>query len=128
MRAYTAATAAVALHVHPKWVDNVLSHHTVRGVTQSRQGIARSLTEEAVSVLEIALRLSKAFGIPIGQGLEIAQSLITERSASSECKGDNCTLTVDTPAIRRYVAARLADAVEYAPIPRRGRPRSRPSR
>lgn len=120
MRAYTVATAAVALHVNPKWVDNILSHHTVRGVTQSRQGIARSLTEEAVSVLEIALRLSKAFGIPIGQGLEIAQSLVVD----GECRGDSCALTVDASAIRRHVAARLADAVEYAPTPRRGRPRS----
>ena len=120
MRAYTVATVAVALHVNPKWVDNVLSHHIVRGVTQSRQGIARSLTEEAVSVLEIALRLSKAFGIPIGQGLEIAQSLIVD----GECRDDSCALTVDASAIRRHVAARLADAVEYAPIPRRGRPRS----
>lgn len=124
MRAYTVATVAVALHVNPKWVDNVLSHHTVRGVTQSRQGIARSLTEEAASVLEIALRLSRAFGIPIAQGLEIAHSLIID----GECKGDSCTLTVDASAIRRHVAARLADAVEYAPIPRRGRPRSRSSR
>ena len=126
MRAYTVATAAVALRVNQKWVDNVLSHHSVRGVTQSRQGIARSLTEEAVSVLEIALRLSKAFGIPIPHGLEIGQSLIAHGTASPECPGDDCTLSVDASAIRRHVAARLADAVEYAPIPRRGRPRFSP--
>jgi hypothetical protein len=124
VRAYTVATAAVALRVNPKWVDNVLSHHTVRGVTQSRQGIARSLTEEAVSVLEIALRLSKAFGIPIPHGLEIGQSFITDGTTSPEYAGDGCVLSVDASAIRRHVAARLADAVEYAPIPRRGRPRS----
>jgi hypothetical protein len=125
VRAYTVATVAVALRVSPKWVDNVLSHHTVRGVSQSRQGIARSLTEEAVSVLETALRLSKAFGIPVAQGLEIAQSLIASGTTNPQCAGDHCTLTVDAAAVRRHVAARLTDAVEYAPVPRRGRPRTR---
>lgn len=124
MRAYTVATVAVALRVSQKWVDNVLSHHSVRGVTQSRQGIARSLTEEAVTVLEIALRLSKALGIPIPLALEIGQALIADKSASPNYQGDHCTLSVDASAIRRHVAARLADAVEYTPTPRRGRPRS----
>ena len=123
MRAYTVATAAVALRVNPKWIDNVLSHHTVKGVTQSRQGIARRLTEEAVSVLEIALQLSRAFGVPIAQGLEISQSMIAAGTTDPHCAGDHCLLTVDAAGVRRHVAARLADAVEYAPIPRRGRPR-----
>ena len=125
MRAYTVATVAVALRVSPKWVDNILSHHNVRGVTQSRQGIARSLTEEAVSVLEIALRLSKAFGIPVAQGLEIAQSVIASGAANPEQTDGLCTLTVDAAAVRRHVAARLVDAVEYATNPRRGRPRAK---
>src|SRR5687768_5622247 len=74
MRAYTVATAAVALGVRTKWVDNVLSHRSVPGVSQSRQGVTRRLTVEAVSVLEIALRLTRGFGIPLNRSLDLAVS------------------------------------------------------
>ena len=123
MRAYTVATVAVALEVPAKWVDNVLSHHAVSGVSQSKQGIARRLTVEAVTVLEIALRLSRTFGIPTTAALRIAQSLAVSGAGAPSFGEGHCILTVDAAAVRTHVAARLADAVEFAPLPRRGRPR-----
>ena len=122
MRAYTVATAAVALGVGAKWVDNVLSHHAIPGVTQSRQGIARRLTGEAVSVLEIALRLTRLFGIPLRRALDLAARL-TDRSSGNVNAVDGCELRVDVAAVRSQIEARLREAVEYAPAPRRGRPR-----
>ena len=121
MRAYTVATAAVALNVDAKWVDNVLSHHAVAGVSQSRQGIARRLTAEAVCVLELALRLTRGFGIPVRSALGISQTLLEGGAASVAI--DDCDLRVDGGAIRASIAVRLAEAVEIAPVPRRGRPR-----
>ena len=123
MRAYTVATVAVALDVPAKWVDNVLSHHTIPGVDRARQGIARRLTIEAVTVLEIALRLSRTFGMPVAAALHIAQSITGSKALTPTFGEGDCSLTVDTAAVRAHVAARLADAVEFAPLPRRGRPR-----
>lgn len=123
MRAYTVATAAVALRVSNKWVDNVLSRYSLHGVTQSRQGIARRLTVEAVIVLEIALRLGRSLEIPLATSLRIARALAAHGRAGDEFPGTLIHLTVDLEAVRATVAARLADAVESTPVPRRGRPR-----
>lgn len=123
MRAYTVATAAVALGVQPKWVDNVLSHHAIPGVTQIRQGIARRLTREAVGVLEVALRLTREFGIPLRHALQMAASLQPGRDGMSRYQAGAFEMTVDTAAIGSEVDRRLAEAVEFTPTPRRGRPR-----
>jgi hypothetical protein len=121
MRGYTVATVAVALGVGHKWVDNVLSHHAIPGVTQSRQGVARRLTGEAVSVLEISLRLSRGFGIPLRRSLDLAAMLVSGPESLAIMEG--CELRVNLAAVRSDVGSRLRDAVEYAPVPRRGRPR-----
>jgi hypothetical protein len=122
MRAYTVATAAVALGVRAKWVDNVLSHHSVPGVFQSHQGVTRRLTAEAVSVLEIALRLTRGFGIPLNRSLDLAVAAVSRGSpVSREVHG--CEIRIDALAIRSELDHRLAEAVEFVPVPRRGRPR-----
>jgi hypothetical protein len=120
MRAYTVATVAVALGVGTKWIDNVLSHHAIPGVTQSRQGVARRLNGEAVAVLEIVLRLTRGFGIPLRRALDLATDLTGSTEIAKPV--DACELRVDLSAVRSEVALRLRDAVEYAPAPRRGRP------
>ena len=124
MRAYTVATVAVALGVGAKWVDNVLSHHTLPGVTQSRQGVARRLTVEAVGVLEIALRLTRAFGIPVRRALDLAAGLVMDTPRIPK-EFDGLEIRVNVSAIHSELAVRLSEAVEFVPTPRRGRPRSR---
>ncbi len=122
MRGYTVATVAVALGVTAKWVDNALSHHRITGVVQSRQGVARRLTVEAVTVLEIALRLMRALHIPAATALHIAQELSRHGPAYAR---EGCEITLDVNAVRSIVTRRLAEAVEYTPVPRRGRPPGR---
>jgi hypothetical protein len=123
MRGYTVATAAVALRVGAKWVDNTLSHYRIPGVRQSRQGIARRLTAESVLVLEIALRLTRTLGIPLHAALEISTLLVND--STSTYSADGCVLRVDVDEIRLATERRLAEAVEFAPAPRRGRPPAR---
>ena len=120
MRGYTVATAAVALRVSAKWVDNTLSHYRVAGVHQSRQGIARRLTAESVLVLEIALRLVRLLQIPLRSALVISRSVTADEA--STYAADECRLRIDVESIRATVDRRLAEAVEFAPAPRRGRP------
>ena len=122
MRAYTVATVAVALGVGTKWVDNVLSHHGLPGSTRGRQGRARRLSAEAVSVLETALRLTRGFGIPVRHAMGIASVLLSRESGVARYQADACEISIDTAAIRSHVARRLEEAVEFTPIPRRGRP------
>ena len=123
MRAYTVATVAVALGVGAKWIDNILSHHAIPGVTQSRQGVARRLTGEAVSVLEITLRLTRTFGIPVRKALDVAADLVRHPERPKEAEG--LEIRIDVDSVRAQLDVRLAEAVEFSPVPRRGRPRSR---
>jgi len=123
MRGYTVTTVAVTLRMPPKWVDNVLSHYRVSGVSQARQGIARRITPQAVVILEIALRLSRSLVTPIQQALEIAANL--SRIGGPEARivlSPVAELVVNVAAIEAETMLRLADAVEVAPVPRRGRP------
>lgn len=123
MRAYTVATTAVALEIPRKWIDNTLSHFTVPGVTQSKQGVARRLNPRAVLTLAISLRLIRDLGLPLQAALDFGNRL-------AEIGGPEARLTIaadislqmNVLALARDIDSRLAHAVEVAPIPRRGRP------
>src|SRR6266513_3170231 len=93
-RAYTVATAAVALGVPTKWIDNALSHHKVAGITQQRQGIPRRLT--------------------------IARDLVV--GAGSLQTSNAIIIKIDLQSLKDRLLSRLEHAVEVAPLPRRGRP------
>ena len=123
MRAYTVATVAVALRVPPKWVDNTLSHHAIPGASKARQGIARRLAPEAVVVLAIALSLSRSLTVSAGKAISIARELFRVGGTGATYDlGDGGELRLDVAAIESRVMDRLAEAVEIAPRPRRGRP------
>jgi hypothetical protein len=95
-------------------------------VTQARQGVRRKLTPQAVATLEIALRLIRRLGMPAGQALRVSSELMSGVTRDSPVAGydisPGITLTIDSARLIEDVAARLADAVEIAPLPRRGRP------
>ena len=119
-RAYTAATAAVALGVPTKWIDNALSHHKVAGVTQQRQGIPRRLTIDGLLVLSVALLLTADFGSSLGNALEIARDLVV--GAGSLQTSNAISIKIDLQSLKDRLLSRLEHAVEVAPLPRRGRP------
>ena len=126
MPAYTIAAAAVTLGVSRKWVDNVLSHHAVPGVLQTRQGIVRRVTPEGLLNLEVAIRLNRDLALPIGRALSAAAQLIeSEGGEVSIGKDPPLRVQLDLGVLRRAVNTRLARALEITPTPRRGRPRSR---
>jgi hypothetical protein len=119
-RAYTLATVALALDVERKWLDNVLTHHRVPGASQDRQGIARRLSSEAASILQVAINLTRDLGVPIGRGIDLATKLF-------EGRGNFVTpgiilISFDFATSEKRLHDRLAAAVEVAPVPRRGRP------
>jgi hypothetical protein len=118
-RAYTLATAALALGTPPKWLDNILSHHRVLGVEQKRQGIARRLSIDGLLVLGVALILMREIGLPARRAIETAQYLAKNNGIY---KFEQLSLSIDLNAFRDELLGKLENAVEIAPVPKRGRP------
>ncbi len=124
-RGYTVATVALALEVSAKWVDNVLSHQTIPGVTQSRQGVPRRISFEGAFVLGVLSTLSESLRIPADLAVSGAQALA---QSGSWAAGVGLTVRLDLPAALNEMRSRLAYAVEAAPVPKRGRPPAKAKR
>lgn len=119
-RAYTIATAALTLGMPVKWLDNTLSHIRVAGVEQERQGVARRLTVEGLVVLAIAVTLIRDLELPLANAVRIAEQLAANGGRHTSAEG--LTLELNPDKVRASLLERLENAVEIAPVPRRGRP------
>ena len=118
-RGYTVATVALAINADIKWVDNVLSHYVVAGVTQSHQGIPRTVSAAGVVQLTLIRRLTESLRIPLELAVEGAGVLAREGRWGIAPLLD---LETDVSALGDETRSRLEYAVEAAPLPRRGRP------
>ena len=124
-RGYTVATVALALGAPFKWVDNVLSHYSLEGVSQSRQGVARVIGFEAVFQLALLSNLSETLSVPVEAG--IGGSLLLARTGEWR-PGGGIIVRIDREEALENLRAQLAAAVEAAPLPRRGRPATKAKR
>lgn len=122
MPLYTSATTAAALELPPKWLDNLLSHNKIDGVSSECQGVARRLSLAAVETVAVVRELSTGLSIPVAVAIRIADRLLREPGRIYPASGI-VRLSIDVEALRRDVAMRLAHAVEIAPHRPRGRPR-----
>lgn len=122
LRAYTIAVAALALEADVKWLDNLLSHHQVRGVARKKQGIQRQIPPDSLLVIAVARVLIESLSLPIGKALEVASRLVGSPASSAELP-PLLVLHADVRAIADRLQERLADAVEGAAKRPRGRPR-----
>ena len=119
-RAYTVATAALALGMPIKWVDNTLSHNKIGGVQQEKQGIARRLSIEGLLALALTALLIDELGVPTTRAIVIAEGIIEGKGRRLGSQG--LTVEIDLPGFQTALLERLERAVEIAPVPRRGRP------
>ncbi len=119
MRGYTVVTSAVALEVDYKWLDNLLSHNSVPGVKQARQGVSRTVPYPALRIIAIALELTRDLHMPLPKSLDWATRL---SKGENPAQGATITIGLNLEALDRHLLDRLAYAVEVAPVPRRGRP------
>ena len=119
-RVYTIATAALTLGTSMKWLDNVLSHNRVSGVTQQRQGVSRRLTVEGLVGLAVAILLVRELGLPIPKAIAVAENLAKNEGRYIASRG--LMLTLNLSSFRADLLERLENAVEIAPVPKRGRP------
>jgi len=118
-RVYTVATAALVLGVSVKWLDNVLSHFSVPGIVQERQGVSRRITIDGLLQLSLLHSLVYELGTTLVAATQIAQRLA---AAGFVELSQGITIRADLDALRANLIDRLEHAVEIAPVPRRGRP------
>lgn len=123
MRGYTVAAAAVTLGMPAKQLDNILSHHSVPGVQRSRQGVQRLVAPSALIQLEIAVILADTLGMPFTLAIPLAAQIHRAGGTIDIADTPRLSLRLDLPSLTAQLDRRLADAVESAPHPKRGRPR-----
>jgi hypothetical protein len=119
-RAYTIATAALALGTSVKWLDNALSHNRVPGVSQERQGVSRRLTVDGLLVLALVVLLIQELGVPMPRAIVLAEDLT--KNAGRHIARQGLSVDIDLASFRARLLDTLENAVEVAPVPRRGRP------
>jgi hypothetical protein len=121
LRGYDIAIAALAIDAPRKWLDNLLSHHTIAEVQPGRQGQARRVSYGALMRLAVIRQLHAQLGIGVGDAVRLSETLVASGHAHVLALGQ-LTLSVDVDALRHSLDQRLATALESAPSPRRGRP------
>ena len=119
-RAYTVATAALALGMPAKWVDNILSHNKVLGIRQERQGIARHLSIEGLLILALTALLIDELDLSTAKAIRVAERIA--KGSGRYLGREGLSVQVDLPVFQAKLIGRLEGAVEIAPLPRRGRP------
>ena len=119
-RAYTVATAALAIGMPIKWVDNVLSHNKLIGIRQDRQGVARRLSIEGLLVLALTALLIEELGLSTAKAIVAAEGIVNSGGRYRAARG--VSIELDLTAFRAALLEQLEHAVEVAPTPRRGRP------
>jgi hypothetical protein len=122
MPSYNTASTATALHVSHKWLDNLLSHNKIAGVSQERQGISRRVSIEAVMVIALTKTLTQTAGLSTQPAVKLAEQLIQSQSGTVHLS-PTVSIVVDVQALRHQTLTNLAHAVEVTPHPTRGRPR-----
>jgi hypothetical protein len=120
-RYYDVAAAAFALDVPPKWLDNLLSHHTVTGVEGGRQGVTRRITGDGLARLALIADLARGWGIPARVAIQMSDRLFDSPGCRLQLTPE-LRLDLDSDALARRLNESLVLSMEFAAAPRRGRP------
>ena len=123
-RTYNVRFVAVTLGVQHKWLDNLLSHHAIPGVTGGRQGVSREIGADGLLAIELVRALVHEFSVPISR----AATMVAQATPSA----DGSELVLTSPSGVRVslsladaearIRAQMFDAIEATAHVRRGRP------
>ncbi|HUF64490.1 MAG TPA: hypothetical protein VMM17_00795 [Gemmatimonadaceae bacterium] len=141
MASYSTTTAAIALGVNRKQLENLLGRCRIPGTSRGRQGRARRLPRSTLLAVAAVLRLQRSLGIPASLAVDLlADGLLAQNGSWPGVSADGGTtqatpqadapglrrgpflLVVDIAQLERELAQALAEAIEMSPRPRRGRP------
>ena len=121
MRLYSVSIAALAIGSSQKWLDNVLSHFPLPDVAIEKRGVARRIPHRALLHLALTRELHVRFGMGVRDALALAGELLDANGASVS-HGGHVRVALNRATLEQELSARLLDALESAPTPRRGRP------
>ena len=123
MQKLTTSTAAAAIGVDSKALDNILSREATHLLPRGARGKSRRISLNVLELIAIALVLKRDLGIPIARGLDLATKLV--ESASGEIQiGRVGSLRFNINPLRYAMQQSIADIVEQTVPPERGRPPS----
>ena len=126
-RLYNVAVASLAIRAPIKWTDNLLSQHPIPDVHRIARGVARGISWSALVRIALVRELHVRLGCAIQQSVSLATELLASPDSSISPDG-SIILAFDRQAFEQALQSRLAEALEVAPRPRRGRPPSKPAR
>jgi hypothetical protein len=123
-RSYSAKLIALTVGASLKWVDNLLSHHSLPGVSRGKQGVERQVTDEGLLAIEMTRMLTSELGVPLGRAAGIASTVLASHSESPPRFVTQSGIAVVFPraAIELRLRGRVIEAVEGVGRVPRGRP------
>ena len=124
MKTLSTVSAAAALGVDRKVLDNALAREARSLVLSGRRGRSRQIPIAALERIAIAFVLNRDLGVTVAKGLELAEQVVAAPAAPIAI-GSLGTLTFDVPRLRETLEAAVGEALESVAEPARGRPRSR---
>jgi hypothetical protein len=124
VRLYSVAVASVAVKAPEKWTDNLLAHHELAGVHSRARGVARGISWPALVQVALARELHARVGCSVRDAVSFAATLLADPDGLM-APSPYLSVAFDRERFESDLHRRLADALESAPRPRRGRPRQR---
>ena len=123
MRTLSTASAAVALGVDRKVLDNILTRECRSIILTGRRGRSRQIPVAVLEHVAVAFILNRDLGVSIARGFELAEVLFASPSSPVPI-GSLGALTFDVARLRRTLELAVDEALESVAEPARGRPRS----
>lgn len=120
MRAVTTATAAAAVGLQKKALDNLIGRLELPEASSGRQGVSRRIPVSLLPDLLLTAELSDQLGIPVRAAFALARQLSTGAIEA----GPFLRLHADIDSIQGEVDRQLEIAIETVVRKPRGRPRS----
>ena len=124
MRTLSTASAAVAIGVDRKILDNILARECRSIILTGRRGRSRQIPVAVLERIAVAFILNRDLGVSIARGLEIAKQL-ADAPSTSVAVGSLGELKFDLKRLRQTLELSIDDALESVAEPIRGRPSSR---
>lgn len=124
MRLYSVAVASLAIDAPLKWTDNLIAHHDIPDVRSRTRGVARGVSWAGLVRIALVRELHVALGCGVREAVALSDALL-QSPAESLKVGRWATVAFDRRALEQDLQRGLAEALESAPRPRRGRPAPR---
>ena len=125
MKSITTATAAAAIGIPSKRLDNILAREARGLLPSGAQGRARRVSVEVIEIVSLGMVLGRDLGVPMAKALELASRLLASPTRGVIEFGALGRLQFDVGRLRRAIEDAVTESIEQTPTPPRGRPRTR---